>query len=628
MAALKETQFHRNEPEIHHARAILERDRQGNGALKPLSSFRIREALNQLSDTRPDHVMRDRLLTKHYSSDAFIDSEIQRQASQVNNLKGVKTVLQLLPEADRENLRTRIRDAIPQLIEAQDQRDREKSAAEGTEGFLWARKDPKSGMVLDPHEHPVQRNAAGKVTDKNAVKVPLPRALEKNEVQAVAAGQIAENVGRMSALLPDLPISTIRPEIQPGNLMDEFTALNQVMSGWTQMSAFEIDAAYGAINKPTETGIVETSYDNYLGAVGGPRLAWQAAVEALDDAGLKASEIEAVYAGTVFGDPGTVTRSLQQIGIVEVPVITIENACASGTSAFHESRMAVETGRYERVLAFGIETMTAHFDGAISPIASDPEGAQGYAMPSIYGMSAARYQHEYGVTQEQMAAVAVKNRRHALGNPRAQHRKAVTVEQVLDSPMVADPITLFQCCSIADAAAAAIVGPLGGSQDPAQEVAVRSSALRSGRRWDHTADKVWGWDIVADTAAQACEAAGVGIGDIDVFEVHDAFTIGEIITTEALGLCGLGEGGRLVESGRTALGGAQPVNPSGGLLSRGHPLGATGLAQIAEVVWQLRGMAADRQAPGARLGAVETMGGGTAGIDGNACVVAVLEQAG
>ena len=215
-------------------------------------------------------------------------------------------------------------------------------------------------------------------------------------------------------------------------------------------------------------------------SLGGPRLAWQATVEALDDAGLNASDIEAVYAGTVFGDPGTVTRSLQQIGIVEVPVITIENACASGTSAFHEANQAVQSGRYERVLAFGIETMTAHFDGAISPIASDPDGAQGYAMPSIYGMSATRYQYEFGVTSEQMAAVAVKNRGHALGNPRAQHRKTVTLEQVLGSRMVADPITLFQCCSIADAAAAAVIGPLGGSRDPQQEVAIRSSALRSG----------------------------------------------------------------------------------------------------------------------------------------------------
>ncbi len=373
---------------------------------------------------------------------------------------------------------------------------------------------------------------------------------------------------------------------------------------------------------------VGTSAFGKQASLGGPRLAWQATVEALDDAGLKASEVEAVFAGTVFGDPGTVTRCLQQIGITEVPVITIENACASGTSAFHEARTAVDTGRFERVLAFGIETMTAHFDGAISPIASDPDGAQGFAMPSIYGMSATRYQHEFGVTAEQMALVAVKNRRHALGNPRAQHRKTVTVEQVLGSRMVADPITLFQCCSIADAAAAAIVGPLGGSGDPNQEVAIRSSELRSGKLWDHTASKVWGWDIVAETAARAYDAAGLAATDIDVFEIHDAFTIGEIITTEALGLCELGGGGRLVESGHTARGGPQPVNPSGGLLSRGHPLGATGLAQIAEIVWQLRGMAADRQVPDARLGAVETMGGGTAGIDGNACVVTILERVG
>jgi acetyl-CoA C-acetyltransferase len=187
--------------------------------------------------------------------------------------------------------------------------------------------------------------------------------------------------------------------------------------------------------------------------------------------------------------------------------------------------------------------------------------------------------------------------------------------------MIADPLTLLQCCSIADAAAAAVVGPARGN---ARDVAVRASVLRSGKRWDQRTDKVWGWDIVHDTAQRAYEQAGIGPEDIDVLEVHDAFTIGEIVTTEALGLCAPGEGGRLVESHHTWLGGPQPVNPSGGLLARGHPLGATGLAQIAEIVWQLRGDAGPRQVEGARIGLVETMGGGTAGVDGNGCVVTVL----
>ena len=359
-------------------------------------------------------------------------------------------------------------------------------------------------------------------------------------------------------------------------------------------------------------------------------LAWQAVTEALADAGTPPAAVEAVYAGTVFGDPGVTTRTLQHLGITGVPVVTVENACASGTTAFHEAQVAVAQGRYEVVLAFGIETMTAVFDGPIEPLASDPEGAQGFAMPSLYGMAAHRYRHCHGVTPEQMALVAVKNRRHALSNPRSQHSGEFTVEQILASRPISDPLTLLQCCDISDAAAAAVLAPARrpGTAGGDGDVAVRASALASGRAWDHTTDLVWGWQLVADTARAAFENAGVGPGDIDVLEVHDAFTIGEIVTTEALGLCELGGGGALVESGRTGLGGDQPVNPSGGLLARGHPLGATGLGQIAEIVWQLRGAAGGRQVPGARLGVVETMGGGTAGIDGNACVVAVLEAPG
>jgi len=190
--------------------------------------------------------------------------------------------------------------------------------------------------------------------------------------------------------------------------------------------------------------------------------------------------------------------------------------------------------------------------------------------------------------------VSVKNHNHATGNPRAQHQRVVTVEEVLASPMIADPLTLLQCCSIADAAAAAVIGPDRGRPG---DVRVRSSVLRSGKLWDHRSSHVWGWDIVHDTALAAYEQAGIEPGDIDVLEVHDAFTIGEIITIEALGLAELGAGAKLTESGHTALGGTQPVNPSGGLLSRGHPLGATGLAQLAEIVWQLRGEAGARRPP-------------------------------
>jgi acetyl-CoA C-acetyltransferase len=238
-------------------------------------------------------------------------------------------------------------------------------------------------------------------------------------------------------------------------------------------------------------------------------------------------------------------------------------------------------------------------------------------------MAAARYLYDGAVTPAQLAAVSVKNHAHALHNPRAQYAGHHTVEEVLGSRMIADPLTLLQCCPTSDGAAAAVLAPASGGS---REVGVRAVALRSGAPWNHRSPHVWGHDVVRDTAAEAFAAAGLdAVSDLDVAEVHDAFTIGEIVTTEALGLVAPGEGGKAAESGVTALGGTRPVNPSGGLLSRGHPLGATGLAQLAEIVWQLRGEAGRRQVDGARLGLVETMGGGVSVLDGNACVVAVLE---
>jgi acetyl-CoA acetyltransferase len=348
----------------------------------------------------------------------------------------------------------------------------------------------------------------------------------------------------------------------------------------------------------------------------------EAVREALADAGgADAQPLEAAFVGTCFGEPGIAPRSLHRLGIVDLPIVTVENACASGTTAFHLAAEAVASGRYQRVLALGVETMTANFDGAIVPEATDAEGASGMALPSLYAMSASRYLANGWVTPEQMAQVSVKNHAHALGNPRAQYGGALTIEEVLASRPIADPLTLLQCCPISDAAAAVVVAaPSGG----AREVPIRACELSSGGLWDYRTDHAWGFELIGAVARRAYEAAGIDPADVDVFEVHDAFTIGEIVTTEALGLAAEGGGGELVASGRTALGGAQPVNPSGGLLSRGHPLGATGTAQLAEIVWQLRGEAGARQVPGARVGLVETMGGGASGVDGNAAVVAVL----
>jgi acetyl-CoA C-acetyltransferase len=348
-------------------------------------------------------------------------------------------------------------------------------------------------------------------------------------------------------------------------------------------------------------------------------LAWEAVAEALADAGV--AEVEAAYVGTVFGSPGTAQRALSGCGIAGVPIVTVENACASGTTAYHEGVRAIEEGRYERVLALGVETMTERFDGPITADPTDPEQAAGLLMPAIYGLSANRYLDLFDATPSDLARVAVKNSAAGALNPRAGRRRAVSEEEVLGSRMIAEPLTLFQCAGLSDAAAAAVLGP--GARE-ARDVRVRSSALRSGAAWDQASEHVWGFDIVRDTAADAYAAAGVGPSDIEVLEVHDAFTIGELVTVEALGLAEPGGAPTRLRAGDFSIGGAQTVNPSGGLLSRGHPLGATGLAQIAEIVWQLRGEADERQARRPRTGLVETMGGGAAGLDGNGCVVTVL----
>lgn len=352
-------------------------------------------------------------------------------------------------------------------------------------------------------------------------------------------------------------------------------------------------------------------------------LAWEAILEAMQDADAEAGEIEAVFVGSVFGPPGVATRTLRGIGIGGVPVITIEAACASGTAAYHEACEAVALGRYSCVLVFGIEHLSSLFTrGAIVPEATDGEGRAGLPLPGLYALQAQRYMAQYGATPEQFADVAVKNKGNGTHNPRAQLKgSAPTLDEVMSAKMIAEPLTFLQCCPVSDGSAAVVVGR---SKGRAGEVRVLASAMASGQLWDHRSKDYWGEGPVRRAAQAVYAKTGIKPHEIDVLEVHDSFTIGEILTLEALDLCKPGEGAQLSPSGHTRRGGKQPVNPSGGLLSRGHPLGATGTAQIAEIVWQLRGTAGAHQVPNAKLGMVETMGGGAAGMEGNASVVTLL----
>ncbi len=351
----------------------------------------------------------------------------------------------------------------------------------------------------------------------------------------------------------------------------------------------------------------------------------RAVEEALADAGVTRADLDAIYVGTVFSYPGTAHRALRAAGIAGIPIYTVENACASGTLAVHLASEAVRLGVHRCVLAVGFEKMTGTIKGAIPTDPGDPEALAGMQLPSIYAMSATRYMDRYGLTREQLAHVSVKNHAHAMGNPRAQYRGEYTVEDVLSSRAISDPLTILQCCAISDGAAAAVVRPAADHRgSPA--VRVVATGFASGAPWPGPdPDTVWNYELIQRTAADTLGRAGWVAAEVDVAEVHDAFTIGEIVTVEALGFCAPGEGGSFTAAGETTLGGSIPVNPSGGLLSRGHPLGATGVAQVAEITWQLTGRAGDRQVAGASRGLVETMGGSASALSGNGCVVLALE---
>lgn len=347
-------------------------------------------------------------------------------------------------------------------------------------------------------------------------------------------------------------------------------------------------------------------------------LCWDAIEDCLADTGGR--RIDAVYVGNVYGLNGLAPRILHGAGLAGRPVYVLEAACASGSVAFAEAVGAVTSQRYDTVLAIGCEHLTSQFSGPITPQTVDIEGRSGMALPAIYAMAAHRYVGRYATTPRQLAAVAVKNLNHAVRNPRSRRVAPVTLDEVLASRMIADPLTRLQCCSLTDGAAAVLI-----SSSPGPGMRVRGTSFRSGPAWTAASPSVWGFDLVAATARDAYEAADIAVSDIDLFEVHDAFSIGELVTIEALGLAIEGEGGAYTETGATTSGGKTPVNVSGGLLGLGHPLGATGLSQIAEAFYQLTGRAGTRQLDAPRIALTETMGGGTSGLDGNACVVSIFE---
>lgn len=355
-------------------------------------------------------------------------------------------------------------------------------------------------------------------------------------------------------------------------------------------------------------------------------MAGEAAALALQDARLDPGRLDVGFfasatAAPLFKDVTVGQNVYWQLGVNQIPVFNIENACTSGSAAFYLACNAIAAGQAEAVMVVGGEKMCVPEMGLLNSGATELDTQLGLVTPASFAMRALRHMAEFGTTPEQMALVAVKNRGHAAKNPLAQFRKPISAEEVLASPMIADPLTRLQCCPIADGAAAVVLCSGEVAKQTPSALKVRAWAYGTGDYQNPQDMARWGTDY--RTCAKAYELAGMKPDDLDLIECHDAFTIGEILHYEALGLCQPGQGGELAADGETALGGRIPVNPSGGLLSRGHPPGATGLAQIWELATQLRHQAGERQVQDASIGLAHCMGGDKDG-DSKSCTVIII----
>ena len=358
-----------------------------------------------------------------------------------------------------------------------------------------------------------------------------------------------------------------------------------------------------------------------------PELAAEAALLALDDAGLTIKDMQALFSGNLGQASGMVgQRMLAEIGQTGIPVTNVANACATGATAFRDGWMSIKAGVYDLVLAVGVEQMGKGLLGGGAGISTEGLIGSG-TMPAMFAQIGMEHTRKWGTTFEQFAKVSVKNHHHSTMNPKSMYRVETPLEQVMGSEMISYPNTKLMCSVNVDGSAAAVLASEAavkrlGLMDRA--VKIRTSVMSSnpfGERQMAMPD----FSVATRLAAKwAYESAGVGPQDINLVELHDCFATAELVHYENLGLCADGESGRLIDDGVTALGGKVPVNVSGGLLSKGHPLGATGIANIYEVATHLRGTAGERQVEGARMGLTHVVGGGP-GM-GTACAIHILEK--
>jgi acetyl-CoA acyltransferase len=362
-----------------------------------------------------------------------------------------------------------------------------------------------------------------------------------------------------------------------------------------------------------------------------PDMAREAGTKALQDAHITYEQVEQATVGFVYGDSTSGQRGAYELGLTGIPVINVNNNCSTGSSALFLARELVQGGIVDCALALGFEKMQRgslkmHWEDRANPMSQHLRAMHtAYAeepspfAPQLFGNAGREHMQLFGTTAEQLAKIGQKNHRHSVANPYAQFQTEYTLDEILKSPMVHEPLTRLQCSPTSDGAAAVIVASERfvdehDLSDQAIEIVAQAMATDMPSSFGDSARRIVGYDMSAKAAREVYHAAEIGPDDIDVIELHDCFSANELITYEALGLCAEGEAGRLVDEGETTYGGRWVVNPSGGLISKGHPLGATGLAQCTELTWQLRGTAGARQVDGAKLALQHNIGLGGAAV--------------
>ena len=362
-----------------------------------------------------------------------------------------------------------------------------------------------------------------------------------------------------------------------------------------------------------------------------PDMAREAGQMALGDAHITFGSIEQACVGYVFGDSTCGQRAVYELGLTGIPIYNVNNNCSTGATALYMAKQLVEGGISQCVLALGFEKMQKG-SLAIRACGANPLGRHMEKMAKwrgasdappaaqMFGNAGREHMEKHGSRPSHFAKIAAKNHRHSVNNPYAQFRTEYSLEEICGSPMIYDPLTKLQCCPTSDGAAAAILASEDfvrqrGLEAQAVEIVGMAMATDLPSTFDErSCIKLVGSDMTRKAALKAYDQSGLGPENVDVIELHDCFSVNELVTYEALGLCAEGKGGELVDSGATTYGGQWVVNPSGGLISKGHPLGATGLAQCAELVWQLRRQAGTRQAPRATAALQHNLGLGGAAV--------------